>query len=144
MPCNGELVRLEERGWLDVTDDNSPLEMVECQEQTSGCMGNFTLSNRSGVSLSDHFIFRRGFGGYKVEDYTNPSALPPGIASTVAICFGIMGTVLGMSQVRLGKLQAVSRSGAGSKSRREVLANLALRSRVGVTSGTWKHGSWGS
>lgn len=28
-----------------------------------------------------------------------PSKLPPGIAATLAFCFGIMGAVLGMSQV---------------------------------------------
>lgn len=59
----------------------------------------YWLAIYEGISLSEHFIFRRGFGGYKVEDYANPKSLPPGIASTVAICFGVMGTVLGMSQV---------------------------------------------
>ncbi|KAM7206790.1 purine-cytosine permease [Rhypophila sp. PSN 637] len=59
----------------------------------------YWLGIYEGIALSEHFVFRRGFGGYVPEDYTNPSALPPGIAATLAICFGILGTVLGMSQV---------------------------------------------
>lgn len=58
----------------------------------------YWLAIYEGISLTEHFVFRRGIGGYKPEDYTNPSALPPGIASTLAICFGVAGTVLGMSQ----------------------------------------------
>ncbi|KAK3680403.1 hypothetical protein B0T22DRAFT_389130, partial [Podospora appendiculata] len=46
-----------------------------------------------------HFIFRRGFGGYRPEDYNNPKALPPGNCGLGGICLGVMGAALGMSQV---------------------------------------------
>ncbi|KAK3695054.1 purine-cytosine permease [Podospora appendiculata] len=59
----------------------------------------YWLAIYEGIALSEHFIFRRGFGGYRPEDYNNPKALPPGIAALVAFAFGVMGAALGMSQV---------------------------------------------
>lgn len=59
----------------------------------------YWLAIYEGISLSEHFIFRRGFKGYHPEDYTDASKLPPGIASIIAFAFGVMGAVLGMSQV---------------------------------------------
>ncbi|EFW98667.1 purine-cytosine permease [Grosmannia clavigera kw1407] len=59
----------------------------------------YWLAIYEGISLSEHFIFRRGFSGYHPEDYTDASKLPPGIASIIAFGFGIMGAILGMSQV---------------------------------------------
>ncbi len=59
----------------------------------------YWLAIYEGISLSEHFVFRRGFSGYKPEDYTDASKLPPGIAALVAFCFGIMGAILGMAQV---------------------------------------------
>jgi len=52
-----------------------------------------------GISLTEHFVFRRGFSGYNPEDYTNPNRLPPGLAAVVAFGFGVMGAILGMAQV---------------------------------------------
>lgn len=59
----------------------------------------YWLAIYSGISLTEHFIFKRGFDGYRPEMYMNPSALPPGIAALLAFCFGVMGAVLGMAQV---------------------------------------------
>ncbi|KAK3943680.1 purine-cytosine permease [Diplogelasinospora grovesii] len=59
----------------------------------------YWLAIYEAISLGEHFVFKRGFGGYKPEDYTNPKALPPGIAAIIAFAFGIMGAALGMSQV---------------------------------------------
>jgi NCS1 nucleoside transporter family len=59
----------------------------------------YWLAIYEGISLSEHIIYRRGMTGYNVEDYDQPSKLPPGIAAIIAFCFGIMGAVLGMSQV---------------------------------------------
>ena len=59
----------------------------------------YWLAIYEGISLSEHFIFRRGFKGYRPETYTNPSALPPGIAAVIAFGFGVMGAILGMAQV---------------------------------------------
>ncbi|KAK0618020.1 purine-cytosine permease [Bombardia bombarda] len=60
---------------------------------------SYFLAIYEGISLSEHFIFKRGSGGYRPEDYTNPKALPPGIAAVVAFGFGVMGAALGMAQV---------------------------------------------
>ena len=51
------------------------------------------------MALTEHFVFKKGFGGYKVETYDQPSRLPPGIAAISAFCFGVFGAVMGMSQV---------------------------------------------
>ncbi|CAK7198844.1 Purine-cytosine permease fcy21 [Sporothrix eucalyptigena] len=68
----------------------------------------YWLAIYEGISLTEHFVFRRGFEGYRPEDYTDASKLPPGFAAALAFCFGIAGVVLGMAQTWyigvLGKL----------------------------------------
>ena len=59
----------------------------------------YWLAIYEGVSLTDHFVFKRGFNGYNPENYDKPGALPPGIAAVVAFWIGVMGAVLGMSQI---------------------------------------------
>ena len=59
----------------------------------------YWLAIYEGVSLSEHIFFRRGFGGYAPENYLDRHKLPPGIAAIIAFCFGVMGAILGMSQV---------------------------------------------
>jgi len=59
----------------------------------------YWLAIYEGISLTDHFVFKRGFSGYNVEDYDHPERLPPGIAAMFAFCCGIAGMVTGMSQV---------------------------------------------
>jgi purine-cytosine permease-like protein len=59
----------------------------------------YWLAIYEGISLTDHFFFKHGFGGYNPEFWDNPKALPPGIAATLAFCFGIAGMITGMSQV---------------------------------------------
>lgn len=44
-------------------------------------------------------MFRKGFGGYRPEHYDQPSMLPPGVAAVGAFAIGIVGVVMGMSQV---------------------------------------------
>jgi len=58
----------------------------------------YWLAIYEGISVSEHIFFRRGFGGYKPENYLTKELLPPGFAAILAFCFGIMGAVLGMSQ----------------------------------------------
>ncbi|KAI0126515.1 purine-cytosine permease [Xylariales sp. AK1849] len=58
----------------------------------------YWLAIYEGIALTEHFVFRRGFAGYNLEDYTEPGRLPPGLAAVTAFCFGIMGAVLGMAQ----------------------------------------------
>ncbi|KAL2872414.1 eukaryotic translation initiation factor 3 subunit G-domain-containing protein [Aspergillus lucknowensis] len=62
---------------------------------------NFTaywLAIYSGISLTDHFIFKRGFSAYRVENYDKPEKLPVGMAAALAFGFGVAGMVTGMSQ----------------------------------------------
>lgn len=59
----------------------------------------YWLAIYEGISLSEHFFFKRGFGGYDPSIYMDRNKLPPGIAAVVAFGFGIMGAVLGMAQV---------------------------------------------
>ncbi|KJX94031.1 hypothetical protein TI39_contig4224g00003 [Zymoseptoria brevis] len=58
----------------------------------------YWLAIYEGIALTEHFVFRRGFGGYAPEDYGVPSRLPPGIAAMGAFGMGVVGMVMGMSQ----------------------------------------------
>lgn len=58
----------------------------------------YWLAIYEGISLSEHFVYKRGLGNYHPEHYLDRNKLPPGIAAVIAFCFGIMGAVLGMSQ----------------------------------------------
>lgn len=58
----------------------------------------YWLAIYEGVAITDHFVFKRGFGGYNPEIYDQPDKLPPGIAAVFAFCCGVAGMVTGMSQ----------------------------------------------
>ncbi|KAI9653683.1 MAG: hypothetical protein M1831_005711 [Alyxoria varia] len=58
----------------------------------------YWLAIYEGVALMEHFVFRRGIGGYDAEHYDMPHKLPPGIAAIGSFCVGVVGVVLGMSQ----------------------------------------------
>lgn len=58
----------------------------------------YWLAIYEGISLTEHFVFRRGIRGYEPADYLNKNRLPVGAAAVLAFGFGIMGAVLGMSQ----------------------------------------------
>ncbi|KAK9353843.1 permease for cytosine/purines, uracil, thiamine, allantoin-domain-containing protein [Lipomyces doorenjongii] len=59
----------------------------------------YWLAIYEGISLPEHFLFKRGFSGYNVDDYDNPSKLPLGLSACFAFCCGVAGAVLGMYQV---------------------------------------------
>lgn len=59
----------------------------------------YWLAIYSGIAVSDHFLFKRGFSGYRPELYDKPDELPLGIAAGIAFGFGIAGMVTGLSQV---------------------------------------------
>ena len=59
----------------------------------------YWLAIYEGIALSEHLAFRRGMRGYKPEHYDHPSALPPGLAAISAFLVGVVGVVMGMSQV---------------------------------------------
>jgi NCS1 nucleoside transporter family len=59
----------------------------------------YWLAIYEGVSLTEHFVFRRGFKGYRPEDYLLPKRLPPGFAAISAFAVGVVGAVLGTAQV---------------------------------------------
>ncbi|KAI0435051.1 purine-cytosine permease [Xylaria sp. FL1042] len=58
----------------------------------------YWLAIYEGVSLTEHFLFRRGFKGYRPENYTIPQCLPPGYAAILAFALGVVGAVLGTAQ----------------------------------------------
>lgn len=58
----------------------------------------YWLAIYSGIAVSDHFVFKRGFGGYRPEIYDDRHKLPVGIAAALAFGFGIAGMITGMSQ----------------------------------------------
>ncbi|KAK4193441.1 purine-cytosine permease [Podospora australis] len=59
----------------------------------------YWVSVYSAICVTDHFVFRRSYAAYKIEDFANPKALPPGFAAIGALVMGIVGVVLGMSQI---------------------------------------------
>ncbi|KAK4229140.1 purine-cytosine permease [Podospora fimiseda] len=59
----------------------------------------YWVSLYTGIALVEHFLFRRGYDGYRIEDVNNPKALPPGFASLAGFGLGAFGVVMGMSQV---------------------------------------------
>ncbi|KAI1152707.1 purine-cytosine permease [Nemania diffusa] len=58
----------------------------------------YWLAIYEGVSLTEHFVFRRGFKGYQPEDYVVPKRLPPSFAAISAFLVGVAGAVLGTAQ----------------------------------------------
>ncbi|KAI9773146.1 MAG: purine-cytosine permease [Geoglossum simile] len=59
----------------------------------------YWLAIYEGIALSEHFIYKKGFGGYAPENYDKPGKLPPGIAALSAFAFGVFGAIMGMAQV---------------------------------------------
>lgn len=58
----------------------------------------YWLSVYSAIAIIEHFVFRKGFDGYDVDDHDKPHKLPHGFAAIFSFCVGIVGAVLGMSQ----------------------------------------------
>ncbi|KAI1810273.1 purine-cytosine permease [Poronia punctata] len=58
----------------------------------------YWLAIYEGISLTEHFVFRRSLLAYRPEDYLDAKKLPPGIAALSAFGVGIVGAVLGLSQ----------------------------------------------
>ncbi|TMW67604.1 hypothetical protein Poli38472_011224 [Pythium oligandrum] len=58
----------------------------------------YWLSVYSAIGFTEHFVFRKGFGGYNVDDHDKPDKLPNGYAAIFSFCVGAVGAVLGMSQ----------------------------------------------
>ncbi|ODQ78511.1 hypothetical protein BABINDRAFT_162716 [Babjeviella inositovora NRRL Y-12698] len=58
----------------------------------------YYLAIYESVTLSEHFIYRRTFSAYNIEDHDDFSKLPVGIAGVFGFCCGVTGAVLGMNQ----------------------------------------------
>ncbi|KAL3435842.1 eukaryotic translation initiation factor 3 subunit G-domain-containing protein [Aspergillus tetrazonus] len=58
----------------------------------------YWLAIYSAIAIMDHFVFKRGFSGYVVENFDKREKLPVGIAATIAFGFGVAGMITGMSQ----------------------------------------------
>ncbi|KAK6202898.1 permease for cytosine/purines, uracil, thiamine, allantoin-domain-containing protein [Scheffersomyces amazonensis] len=59
---------------------------------------SYNVSIYLGISLTEHFIYRKGYSGYDVSNFNDRKTLPVGIAGVVAFCFGVVSTVLCMDQ----------------------------------------------
>jgi purine-cytosine permease-like protein len=88
----------------------------------------YWLAIYEGISLTEHFFFKRGFSGYRPENYDNPKALPPGIAAVTAFCFGVAGMVVG------------SKSSNYLYTAFELYTNFMLVSQIWWTGPIAKHG----
>lgn len=51
-----------------------------------------------GISLAEHFIYRRGFQGYDITNYNDRGSIPVGYAGISGFLFGVASTVLLMNQ----------------------------------------------
>ena len=75
----------------------------------------YWLAIYEGISIPEHFVFKRGMRGYHPEYYDQPKYLPPGFAALLAFGFGVMGAVMGMAQVwfigPIGKLIGIGYGG---------------------------------
>ncbi|KAI9830312.1 MAG: purine-cytosine permease [Phylliscum demangeonii] len=58
----------------------------------------YWLASYEAISLTEHFVFKKGFVGYDLQIYDQPSRLPPGFAASLAFCFGVFGAVMGLAQ----------------------------------------------
>ncbi|KAF2010566.1 purine-cytosine permease [Aaosphaeria arxii CBS 175.79] len=73
-------------------------EFEEVLENFMNFIG-YWLAIYEGIAFSDHFLYKRSMSAYDPSLYDQPSKLPPGIAAIFAFCCGIVGMVMGMSQV---------------------------------------------
>ena len=58
----------------------------------------YNVSIYLGISLTEHFIYRKGFGGYNVTNFNDRSTTPVGFAGLVGFLFGVASTILSMNQ----------------------------------------------
>ena len=59
---------------------------------------SYWISIYLGISVTEHYVFRKGVKGYRPEDYTDAKKLPPGIAAIAAFCVGAVGVAMGIAQ----------------------------------------------
>lgn len=62
-------------------------------------MIGYYLAIYEAIAFSEHFIYRRGFSGYNVEDYQDKKKTPIGVAGGFAVCCGAAGVAIGICQV---------------------------------------------
>lgn len=76
---------------------------------------SYWISIYLGISLTEHFLFRRGVKGYRPESYTDAKRLPPGVAAVASFCVGAVGVAMGIAQewYRGPVVQAVGREFMG-------------------------------
>lgn len=58
----------------------------------------YNVSIYLGIALTEHFIYRKGFKGYDVSNFSDRSTLPVGFAGISGFLFGVASTVLCMDQ----------------------------------------------
>ncbi|KAI9872000.1 MAG: purine-cytosine permease [Pleopsidium flavum] len=101
----------------------------------------YWLAIYEGIALGEHFFFKKGYLGYHLEIYNQPSRLPPGIAAIIAFCFGVFGAVMGMAQVWfIGPIgQHIGTPGYGGDIGFELAFAFSLISYIGLRTLEVKH-----
>ncbi|ODV68068.1 hypothetical protein HYPBUDRAFT_152726 [Hyphopichia burtonii NRRL Y-1933] len=59
---------------------------------------SYNVSIYLGISLAEHFIYRKGFKGYDVSNFNDRKTIPVGFAGVTGFAFGVASTVLSMNQ----------------------------------------------
>lgn len=98
------LARFPRLGWCLIGNFVSLGLAIPAYYVFAAAMSNFlsivgyNVSIYIGISMAEHWIYRRGFAGYDVSDFENRKTLPVGIAGIVGFLFGVASTVLSMDQ----------------------------------------------
>ncbi|KAI3405598.2 hypothetical protein KGF56_001616 [Candida oxycetoniae] len=59
---------------------------------------SYNVSIYIGISLAEHFIYRKDFEHYDISNFNDRKTFPVGIAGVVGFAFGVCSTVLAMNQ----------------------------------------------
>lgn len=98
------LAKFPRLGWCVIGNFVSLALSIPAYYVFDSAMSNFlsiigyNVSIYLGISLGEHFIYRRGFKGYDFTNFNDHKTLPVGIAGVVGFCFGVCSTVLCMNQ----------------------------------------------
>lgn len=98
------LARFPRLGWCLIGNFVSLALCIPAYYVFAETMSNFlsiigyNVSIYIGITLAEHFVFRRGFKGYNPEDCDDRSKLPVGVAGVFAFAVGVACTVLSMNQ----------------------------------------------
>lgn len=98
------LAKFPRLGWCLIGNFASLGLAIPAYYVFSEAMSNFlsiigyNVSIYLGISIAEHFIYRRGFQGYDVSNFNDKKSLPVGYAGVTGFLFGVASTILSMNQ----------------------------------------------